>query len=91
MFAPNSRYAKMPTSIVTLSDGRTVTAVTLPLPASPPLLGFHRRHTGQRLDLIASHYLADATGFWRLCDANDSMSPDALGARDLIGIAGKGT
>ena len=48
--------------------------------ASPPcraasLIGFHRRLKGQRLDLIASRYLADPTAFWRLCDANNALAP----------------
>ena len=89
MFASNSRYAAMPQDIVTRADGRAVAVVRLPLPGSPRLLGYHRRHAGQRLDLIASHYLADATAFWRLCDADDAVSPDALGARDLVGIPAK--
>lgn len=91
MFAPNSRYAKQPTTIVTMRDGRSVAAIVPPLPGNLPLLGYHRRHSGQRLDLIASHYLSDATAFWRLCDANGAMSPDALGVRDLVGIPPNGS
>jgi hypothetical protein len=53
------------------------------------LAGFHARKQGQRLDHIAARYLGDATAFWRLCDANGSLSPDALGARDLVGIPKK--
>jgi hypothetical protein len=30
--------------------------------------------------------LPDGTQFWRICDANGAMVPDALGAHDLIGI-----
>jgi len=40
--------------------------------------------------LIAAHYLADATAFWRLCDANAAMVPDTLAARERVGIPGKG-
>ena len=90
MFAPGSRYEKMPTYQVTLSNGRVVTAVKLPLPTPGTLLGYHRRSVGQRLDHIASNYLKDPTTFWRLCDVNNAMSPDALGARDLVGIPQKG-
>jgi hypothetical protein len=39
--------------------------------------------------LIAAHYLADATTFWRLCDANNAIAPDALAARDQVGIPTK--
>jgi hypothetical protein len=89
MFDPGSRYEKMATDTVTLPDGRTVTAVRLPLPRVAPLLGYHRRLQGQRLDHIAARYLRDATAFWRLCDANGAMVPDALAAHDLIAIPGK--
>ena len=58
----------------------------LPLPVQTPLQGFHRRLDGQRLDLIASRYLKDATAFWQLCDANNAIAPDALAAHNLIGI-----
>ncbi len=87
MFFPGSRYEKTGTYTVTRPDGTQVTAAKLQLPPSNPvLLGYHRRLEGQRLDLIAAHYLADPTGFWRLCDANAAVSPDALAAHDLIGI-----
>ena len=86
MFFPGSRYEKVGTAIVTKADGTVVTVTNLPLPLKNPLLGFHRRLDGQRLDLIASHYLQDATTFWRLCDVNKSMVPDALAAQDLVGI-----
>jgi hypothetical protein len=90
MFGPGSRYGKSPTYTLKLADGREVTAVSLPLPSKARPLGFHRRVEGQRLDHIAAHYLRDATAFWRLCDANDTVAPDALAARDLIGIPRKG-
>jgi hypothetical protein len=75
---------------VTRADGTMVAATRLPLPRADPLVGYHRRVLGQRLDLIASHYLSDPTTFWRLCDVNDTMVPDALGAHDLVGIPRKG-
>ena len=89
MFFPGSRYEKMESYKVTQPGGRTVTAVRLPLPSAAPLLGYHRRLVEQRLDHIAKHYLADATAFWRLCDVNKAVIPDALAARDLIGIPPK--
>lgn len=86
MFFKGSRYEKTGTYTVTKADRTQVQVTVLPLPLNHPLRGFHRRHEGQRLDLIASHYLADATTFWRLCDANNAVVPDALAAHDLIGI-----
>jgi hypothetical protein len=90
MFFPGSRYANAGTYTVTLPGGRMVAATRIPLPSPGTLIGYHRRLEGQRLDLIAYHYLADATAFWRLCDTNDTMVPDALAAHDLIGIPAKG-
>jgi hypothetical protein len=90
MFSANSRYAGLATYTVSLANGRTVTATTLPIPRRGSLLGYHPRIEGDRLDLLAARYLKEPTGFWRLCDANDSFSPDALAARPLIGIASGG-
>ena len=61
---------------VAQANGREVTAVRLPLPG-PGVAGrlSIRRRVGQRLDLIAAVYLADATAFWRLCDANRYRFP----------------
>lgn len=89
MFSQNSRYAKLATYTVTKSDGNIVSATRLPLPVPRALLGFHARHDGQRLDLIASHYLSDATAFWQLCDAGNAAIPDSLAVHDLIGIPRK--
>jgi hypothetical protein len=89
MFFPGSRYEKAGTYAFVRPDGVTITVTRLPLPSQRPLLGYHRRQQGQRLDLIAAHYLADATTFWQLCDANNAMIPDALATHDLIGIPTK--
>lgn len=85
MFDTNSRYAKQPTYAVS-TNGRVVTAVSIPLPTRPSLAGYHRRVEGERLDLIAGRYLKDSTRFWVLCDLADGPTPAALAARDLIGI-----
>jgi hypothetical protein len=91
MFFPGSRYEKLGTYTVTRPDGTVVVATHTPVGVgaasdAPRLLGFHRRHEGQRLDHLAAHYLKDATAFWRLCDANDTPAPDALAARERVGI-----
>ena len=90
MFFPGSRYEKAGTYTFRKPDGTEVSVTMLPLPLKRQLAGFHRRHEGHRLDLIASHYLKDATVFWQLCDANNEMVPDALGVHDLIGIPKQG-
>jgi len=91
MFFPGSRYQKQPQYTVTLANGTTVTAVVPPLPTSPALLGYHTRKQGQRLDLLANYYLNDATTFWRFCDGNDAVVPDALATHAKIAVPQKGT
>jgi hypothetical protein len=86
VFAPGTRYVGLGIYTVTLRDGTTVTATRLPLPAGTAVAGYHRRLVGERLDLIAARHLQDPTAFWQLCDANDTVSPDALGAAPLVGI-----
>jgi hypothetical protein len=89
VFSPGSRYEKQQTYTIRLRNGREVTVVKVPEPLTTPLFGYHRRLEGQRLDLIAAHHLRDATGFWRLCDANNTVVPNALESRNLVGLPGK--
>ena len=86
MFASNSRYYGLATYHVTTSDGRSQIAVVPAVPNPLQLAGFHRRISGDRLDLVAARFLKDPTFFWRLCDSNNSPTPDALAAADLIGV-----
>jgi len=86
MFFPGSRYSAMTPYQVTRPDGSMVQATRIPLPGPAQVLGYYQRSAGQRLDQIASHFLADATAFWRLCDANGAVVPDALANRALVGV-----
>ena len=89
MFSSKSRYAAAGTYTPRTSRGATVTATRLPVRAMPAVRGVHPRSEGQRLDQIAGHYLDDATAFWRLCDANGTIAPDALAARAAVLIPKK--
>ena len=92
MIFPGSRYQKTGTYTVKKADGTAVAALALPLPGPALLQGYCRRRAEtQRLDLIANYFLTDATAFWQLCDANNVVVPDALAARDLIGIPPTGS
>jgi hypothetical protein len=42
------------------------------------LLLEHVVKQGDRLDRITAHYLGDPEQFWRVCDANDAIDPNAL-------------
>lgn len=86
MIFPGSRYQNTGMILATQPDGSQVTALRTPLPRPPLVQGYFRRTTGQRLDLIANLFLKDATGFWRLCDANNSVVPDSLANGSLVGI-----
>jgi len=86
VFFSNSRYAAMAHYQKQQPDGSVIQVTRLPLPGPAVVLGFFRRASGQRLDLIANRFLADPTAFWRLCDANNAIVPDALANRDLVGI-----
>lgn len=90
MFYTGSRYQNTGSYTITRADGTVVSVARLPLPLAKPVIGYHRRQLAQRLDLIAYRYLSDATAFWQLCDANNTMVPDALAAHDLVGIPSTG-
>ncbi len=91
MFTSDSRYANQPTYPVAMADGTQVTAVIPVLPNPVPVVGYHQRTGQERLDLLAVQYLNAPTGFWRLCDANNSLLAGALAARAQIGIPAGGS
>ncbi len=90
MFTPDSRYLNQPICPVTLPDGTQVSAVVPALPNPAPIVGCYQSIGQERLDLVAMQYLNAPTGFWRLCDSNNSMVAGALAARPLIGIPAGG-
>lgn len=78
MFDPSSRYIRLPLFAATTPDGRTVSYVSrrfLPRPDDYDLLQLHTVTEGDRLDNITAQYLDDSQQFWRICDANDCVSP----------------
>jgi phage tail protein X len=90
MFGPTSRYAAVEDAelAVTLEDGGTRTIAYkrrrfLPPVATGATVAAHRVAAGDRLDVLAYRYLGDATGFWRICDANPVVRP-----RDLVAEPG---
>ena len=87
LFHPKSRYVLHARTFETIdASGRRVLALG---PATPPpqiKLGEHLRKDGQRLDHLAEFYLRDATAFWRICELNDAILPDALAEVDAIEI-----
>jgi hypothetical protein len=91
MFDPKSRYAALQPYQVVDGRGRVVAVVPVPEQPVQALLGVHRRLQGQRLDHLASHYLDDPAGYWRLCELADAMLPDALAEVRDVPIPAKAT
>jgi LysM domain len=83
-FPPTSRYYGIETATYQMADGRLVAYVKrrfLPPPEKFAVLLEHTVKEGERLDSIAAQYLGDPEQFWRLCDANEAMQPEALVAQ----------
>lgn len=87
IFEAKSRYVKN-ASIYEVTDrrGRRVPALTVANKPVQTLLGEHLRKEGQRLDHLANFYLQDPNAFWRICELNDVMLPDALAEADIVKI-----
>ena len=89
MIFSGSRYEKTGAMVLIRPDGSHVKVLRIPLPRQAFLKGYFRRSESQRLDLIANRFLNDPTAFWRLCDANNAVVPDALAADTLIAVPKK--
>jgi hypothetical protein len=90
VFFPGSRYLTAGRYSAVLPDGSRCDVVRIPAPRTDPVLGYHRRLDGQRLDHVAGHFLGDATAFWRICDVASGVLPDAIASRELWPIPRKG-
>ncbi len=78
VFDPKSRYVKhSKVSHATDRRGRQVAYVIPALVPPQTEMGQHRLRQGQRLDHLASHYLNNPAGFWRVAEINDAMTAEA--------------
>ena len=80
MFEPHSRYAKLPLLTHVEPDGREIVHVgrrLLPRPETMLASGRIGLRAGERLDLVAARALGSPEAWWRLCDANPTLHPDA--------------
>jgi len=85
VFDEKSRYALFATTYEAVDRrGRRVLALTPALVPPQTKLGEHLRRDGQRLDHLATFYLGDANGFWRLAEANGAVLPDALAEARIV-------
>jgi hypothetical protein len=85
MFDPTSRYYGLGTVTLTVTDSDGQPRVLaykrrrfLPPADAATTLVEHTVTQGDRLDNVTALYLNDPTQFWRVCDANNVLSPDEL-------------
>jgi hypothetical protein len=81
LFPTNSRYQNVETAKLARPDGTEVAYLKrrfVPQPERFTLLQEHGVVEGDRLDNLTARYLGDPEQFWRVCDANRAMRPDAL-------------
>ncbi len=80
MFLPNSRYADVPQTVVTLRSGETATVVRLRrLPAVDGEATVVKGN--DRLDIFADRRYGDPTKFWHVADANSELEAGRLVAQ----------
>jgi len=80
-FSPTSRYYAIATAIHETVAGEQIIYLKrrfVPQPERFELLQEHLVTQGERLDNITARYLGDPQAFWRICDANRAMQPQAL-------------
>jgi hypothetical protein len=86
LFDSSSRYLSLATVRMFDARGRQVEVVP-PAPAPlQSLRGVHRRRQGERPDHLATLYLSDPAGFWRLAEMNDAMTAEVLSELREIAI-----
>ena len=81
LFAPNSRYFGLDTAVLQTQAGVTIAYVKrrfVPAPESLTQVGTYVVVQSDRLDNIAAKQLGDPEQYWRICDANRALRPDAL-------------
>lgn len=88
VFDPKSRYVKPALEPYPVVDkrGRQVMALPMIEPPREVSVGQYTRKQGQRLDHLASSFLRDPNGFWRIAEVNDAVLPDALSEEEKIKI-----
>ena len=80
LFPATSRYHGVATATLEKGGEEVVYLKRRWVPA-PEELDEIQQHTvaqGDRLDLLANHYLGDPELFWRLCDGNRALAPQEL-------------
>src|SRR5262245_29829236 len=80
-FPATSRYVGLETASYAQADGTAIVYVKrriLPQGEELAVVQEHVVTEGERLDLLAAQYLGDPEQYWRICDSNNAMQPEAL-------------
>jgi hypothetical protein len=66
-----------------------VMVVAVPAALQQSIKGYHLLKQGQHTDHLASLYLKDPAGFWRIAEVNGAMLPETLTEQSEIAIPNK--
>jgi nucleoid-associated protein YgaU len=79
-FPASSRYAGLEIATHTQAETAIVYMARRILPQGDelPVVQEHVVTEGERLDHLAARYLGDPEQYWRICDGNNAMQPEAL-------------
>lgn len=85
-FDRKSRYVTPELETFAVRDirGRVVQALPMAEPVPELVLGEFVLQMGQRLDHLASSFLGDAHGYWRIVELNAALLPDALAEEERL-------
>ncbi|NVJ50096.1 MAG: hypothetical protein HWE11_06905 [Gammaproteobacteria bacterium] len=86
MFDKKSRYQGLQNHTVQDARGRAVLITDFATKPEQSLRGIHILREGERLDHLATHYLADSSGYWKIAEQNDAMTADVLAEQREIEI-----
>lgn len=89
MFDKQSRYAKLEPVLVRDSRNRTVEITPFCEKPKQTLRGIHVMRQGERADHLATYYLSNPTGYWRLAEINEAMTAEVLTMLRQIKIPNK--
>jgi hypothetical protein len=81
LFDASSRYSGIETATIDVAEGKVIIYLRRRFAPSAERFETLQEHVvtqNERLDNIAAQYVGDPLLFWRICDANNAMRPDAL-------------
>lgn len=74
---PSSRHQGLPTYQVELAAGEEPVELLVPrVVPQPPPVQVHTVVASDRLDLLGHRYFGDPLQYWRIADANPTLTPD---------------